>query len=163
MPFSGFWYNMNTTVGGPVRSIWLAVALAFILGIPGLTNPTVLGALFSLTATGLYTSYMIPILLRITVSRRTFVPAEFSLGKYSLPMGIVSVVWCWFMVIVLCLPQDAPITINNMNYSPIALGIVLSLAFLSWMLSARKWFKGTWINSRTVLNVLLVLSLNIFL
>jgi hypothetical protein len=47
------------------------------------------------------------------------------------------------MIIVLCLPQDAPITINNMNYSPIALGIVLLGAFFSWVVSARFWFKGT--------------------
>jgi hypothetical protein len=46
------------------------------------------------------------------------------------------------MIIVLCLPQDAPITINNMNYSPIALGIVILGAFSSWVLSARFWFKG---------------------
>jgi hypothetical protein len=70
------------------------------------------------------------------------VPNEFNLGKYSIPMGWISVIWMVFMVITLCLPQVQPITINNMNYSPIALGIVLVLAFLSWMLSARKWFKG---------------------
>jgi hypothetical protein len=46
------------------------------------------------------------------------------------------------MIIVLCLPQDAPITINNMNYSPIALGIVLLGALFSWVVSARFWFKG---------------------
>lgn len=112
-------------------------------GIPGLTNPTVLGALFSLTATGLYSSYLIPILLRVTVSRNSFHPAEFNLGKYSVPMGWISVLWCLFMIIVLCLPQDTPITKNNMNYSPIALGFVLVGAWFSWMVSARNWFKGT--------------------
>lgn len=113
-------------------------------GIPGLTNPTALGALFSLTATGLYTSYLIPILLRVTLSRDSFQPAEFSLGKYSVPMGIISVTWASFMIITLCLPQDAPITINNMNYSPIALGIVLISAFFSWIVSAKYWFKGAY-------------------
>ena len=57
-------------------------------------------------------------------------------------MGIISVTWASFMIITLCLPQDAPITINNMNYSPIALGIVLISAFFSWIVSARYWFKG---------------------
>lgn len=112
-------------------------------GTPGLTNPTVLGALFSLTATGLYSSYLIPILLRVTVSRNSFQPAEFNLGKYSIFIGWISILWCLFMIIVLCLPQDTPITINNMNYSPIALGIVLVGAWFSWVVSARFWFKGT--------------------
>ena len=115
-------------------------------GIPGLTNPTVLGALFSLTATGLYSSYLIPILLRVTVGRSTFQPAEMNLGKYSLPMGIFSVVWCLFMILILCLPQAAPISVDNMNYSPIALGIVIIFAYVSWMVSARHWFKGSLIS-----------------
>lgn len=32
VPLSSFWYNMDPRVGGPVRSIWLSVVLAFILG-----------------------------------------------------------------------------------------------------------------------------------
>ena len=143
IPLSRVWYHMDHRVGGPVRAIWLCVVLAFILGTPGLTNPTVLGALFSLTATGLYSSYIIPILLRITVSRHTFVAAEFSLGRYSIAMGWISVIWMTFMIITLCLPQVQPITINNMNYSPIALGIVIILAIISWVVSARHWFKGS--------------------
>ena len=123
-------------------SFYWHVSFLSLLGIPGLTNPTALGALFSLTATGLYSSYLIPILLRVTVSRNTFEPAEFNLGKYSKPFGVIAVLWATFMIIVLCLPQDAPITINNMNYSPIALGIVILGAFSSWVLSARFWFKG---------------------
>lgn len=136
-------YTPSRSSNAPSSSTNTAVVL-IMAGIPGLTNPTALGALFSLTATGLYTSYLIPILLRVTVSRDSFQPAEFSLGKYSVPMGIISVTWASFMIITLCLPQDAPITINNMNYSPIALGIVLISAFFSWMVSAKYWFKGAY-------------------
>ena len=32
MPLSSYWYKMDSFVGGPVRSVWLAVILAFILG-----------------------------------------------------------------------------------------------------------------------------------
>ena len=32
LPLSSIFYNMDTRVGGPVRSIWLVVVLAFILG-----------------------------------------------------------------------------------------------------------------------------------
>ena len=32
MPLSSYWYKMDALVGGPVRSVWLAVILAFILG-----------------------------------------------------------------------------------------------------------------------------------
>lgn len=132
----------NRAGHGAHNSLMTALYFVTPTGIPGLTNPTVLGALFSLTATGLYTSYIIPILLRVTISRHTFVPSEFQLGKYSVPFGIISVIWSTFMVIVLCLPQAAPITINNFNYSSLALGIVIILALFSWVVSARFWFKG---------------------
>ena len=45
------------------------------------------------------------------------------------------------MVIVLCLPQATPITITNLNYSPVALGAVLLYALCSWFLSAKHWYK----------------------
>ena len=142
LPFYAFWHHTDTRLGGPVRAIWLSCVLAFILGIPGLTNKAALGALFSLTATGLYSSYVIPIFLRCTLGRKIFKPAEFNLGSWSIPMGIISVLWATFMLIVLCLPQASPITVDTMNYSPIVLGAVLCLSITYWYMGARKWFKG---------------------
>lgn len=80
LPYSKYMYNMNKELGCPLRAIWLCVVIAFILGLPGLINSSALSALFSLTATGLYSSYLIPILLRITVAKSTFKQAEFNLG-----------------------------------------------------------------------------------
>ena len=106
-------------------------------------NPiTVLNALFSLTATGLYASYIIPILLRITVARHSFAAAEWNLGSLSVPAGCVSFVWGLLMIIVLCLPSVYPVKMSNLNYSPLCLGIVLVYALAAWYLDARRWFKG---------------------
>jgi amino acid transporter len=137
LPLSTWWYHMDQRVGGPVRSVWVAVVLSFIVATPGVSNTTVLSALFSLTATGLYSSYIIPIFLRVTVSRHTFQPKEFNLGVFSMPFGIVSVSWGTFMIIVLCLATDTPATTDNINYSPIALGIILVFAWTYWIFSAR--------------------------
>eukprot|EP01038_Epipyxis_sp_PR26KG_P005708 gene5708-7878_t len=142
LPFSSYWYHMDKEYGCPLRSIWLCTLIAFLLGMPGLVNQSVLSALFSLTATGLYASYMIPILLRVTVSRNSFVPAEFNLGIFSIPVGIFSTLWCMLMVIVLCLPTNGPVSLSNMNYSPIVLGGILIFAWTWWAVSARHWFKG---------------------
>mgnify|MGYP003385608622 CR=1 FL=1 len=80
LPYSNIWYHIDPKFGGPTRAIWLSLFIAFILGLPSLGSDAVLGALFSLTATGLYASYIIPIFLRVTVSRDTFQPLEFNLG-----------------------------------------------------------------------------------
>mmetsp|Transcript_32688 Transcript_32688/g.44822 ORF Transcript_32688/g.44822 Transcript_32688/m.44822 type:complete len:215 (-) Transcript_32688:138-782(-) len=141
LPFSSFFYNMSKNCGSPTRAIWLCVLVSFLLGVPGLANNAALSALFSLTATGLYSSYLIPILLRVTVSRDTFEPAEFNLGNWSIPMGWLSVCWCLFMTVILCLPQQTPISLDNMNYSPIALGGLLICCWAYWIFSARFWFR----------------------
>ena len=54
----------------------------------------------------------------------------------------MSTLWGAFMVIILCLPQVYPINGSNINYSPLALGCVLAYAWLVWIFSARKWFRG---------------------
>jgi len=144
-----FLYHLDDRFHCPLRSIWFCVLAAFILGIPGLDNTTVLGALFSLTATGLYSSYLIPILLRITISRDTFETKEFSLGQYSIPFGIFSVGWCLIMIAVLCMPEANPMDdIQTLNYSGIALGGIIFFAYGYWVVSARHWFKGA--NTKTL-------------
>lgn len=88
LPLSRHWYHIDPNLGGPVRAIWVSLAIAFLLGVPGLTNKTILGALFSLTATGLYSSYLIPILLRVTVGRESFEATnDFNLGECILIQG----------------------------------------------------------------------------
>jgi amino acid transporter len=143
LPLSNVWYNIDPKLGGPVRAIWLSILIAFLLGVPGVANTSVLNALFSLTATGLYASYFIPIFLRFTVARDTFqVEKEWNLGKYSIIVGWISCLWALFMVAVLCLPSDDPVTLSNLNYSGIVLGVVLAYALITWAFSARFWFKG---------------------
>lgn len=142
IPWSSYLYYMHSKYNCPYRAIWVCTIASFLLGIPSLANSSVLSALFSLTATGLYASYLIPILLRITVSRETFEPAEFSLGNCAIPMGWLSVAWCVLMVIILCLPETAPVKGSNMNYSPLALGSILIFAWGYWYFSAQYWFHG---------------------
>lgn len=142
LPFSNVWYHIDRRFGGPTRAIWLSLLIAFLLGLPSLGSDAVLGALFSLTATGLYASYVIPIFLRVTVSRDTFKPLEYNLGSWSVPIAWLSVCWGAFMVAVLCLPQSAPMNqLSNLNYSGPALGAVLLYALVSWQFSAQYWYR----------------------
>lgn len=40
------------------------------------------------------------------------------------------------------MPTATPITDQTLNYTPVAVGIVLVYILASWFLWARKWFKG---------------------
>jgi len=108
---------------------------------------------------GFNTSYAIPIFLRITYGHKTFKPGPFNLGRFSRPVGAVAVLWSLFASIVLLFPLDPRIhsstdmsmlytmamrqlTLFPIDYAVVILFGVFMLSALSWVLSARKWFKG---------------------
>ena len=113
---------------------------------------------------GLYVSYVTPIFLRITSGREKLVPGPFTLGKWYLPIGIVAVSWVTFITVLLLFPLGVNPTPDTMSesisiymgtyactdfhttrlvdYAVVIIMGVLIFAGLSWILSARKWFKG---------------------
>lgn len=57
-------------------------------------------------------------------------------------MSWVAVIWLAFIIAVFCLPTIYPITAQTLNYAPVAVGGVVFLVGLGWLLSARRWFAG---------------------
>ena len=58
---------------------------------------------------GLYTSYTVPIFLRITSGRNKLVPGPFTLGRWYFPIGVIAVAWVSFIVVLLLFPgSQAP-------------------------------------------------------
>ena len=53
----------------------------------------------SISTIGLYISYALPVLLRLTFTRREFVSGPFSLGIFSIPVGIAAVTWVAFVTV----------------------------------------------------------------
>lgn len=116
------------------------------------------------TVVSLYSSYAIPILLRITYAYNSFKPGYFRLGRWSRLIGSIAVLWAVFVGVVLLFPLNPNIKSSadmsefiirgvllsfsdrRVKYSPdYAVVIVLAvflLSALSWITSARKWFHG---------------------
>ena len=90
-------------------------------------------------------SYLIPIIARHTVGRKSFVPAKWNLGKFSLPLAIIATVYIMFLFVVLLLPQLYPVDANTLNYAPICIGIITIISLVGWFLpvwGAMHWFEG---------------------
>jgi hypothetical protein len=47
-----------------------------------------------------------------------------------------------FITIAFCLPTANPVTSQTLNYTPVAVGIVLVLSLAAWILWAHRWFTG---------------------
>ena len=121
--------------------VWLAATLSFLLALPSLGSTVAFGAATSIATIGLYLSYGIPILLGILYPSQ-FTKGPFNLKLFSRPVGLVAVLWIGFITIIFCLPTVNPVTSQTVNYTPVAVGIILIGAVGSWLLSARKWFSG---------------------
>ncbi|KAH9914364.1 amino acid transporter [Epithele typhae] len=141
IPGAKFFHKVDTKRKSPVRTVWLACTLSFILGLPSLGSTVAFSAATSIATLGLYISYGIPIALRV-VYRDRFVRGPFHLGRFSYPVAIVACVWILFISVAFILPQANPVTDQTLNYSIVAVGIILVYALGFWLLSARKWFTG---------------------
>lgn len=145
VPAMSWFKRVNQVTGTPINSIIIMVVCAGLLGLTMLGSTVAFNAIASIGIIGLIFSYLIPILLRLTIARKWFKKGPFHLGPMSIIIGWVAIVWGLFICVVLMLPTSYPIDVQNLNYSPIALGgtILLSLIFW-WMpgIGAIKWFKG---------------------
>ncbi|KAH9922958.1 amino acid transporter [Fomitopsis serialis] len=141
LPGSRWWKQMNHHTQTPVCAVWLVVFVAGICGFLGFSSIAMTSAACA-TVIGLYTSYAIPILLRITSGRNKLVPGPFSLGRWSTPIGSIAVAWSAFIVVLLCFPRTQSPVATNMNYAVVLTVGISAFAYCSWVLSARHWFTG---------------------
>ncbi|KAH9995321.1 APC amino acid permease [Russula vinacea] len=141
IPGSKFLHKVDHRWHSPIRTVWLACTLSFILGLPSLGSSVAFSAATSIATIGLYTSYGLPIALRVIYADR-FVRGPFHLGRLSYPIATAAVLWIAFICIVFCLPELNPVNAQTLNYAPVAVGIVLAYALGFWVVSARRWFAG---------------------
>jgi amino acid transporter len=87
-----FFDHVDKRFQSPVRTIWLAATLAFILALPSLGSAVAFSAATSIATIGLYISYSIPILIAV-IWPSNFVKGPFNLGVMSRPVGIVACTW----------------------------------------------------------------------
>ncbi|CAL4952751.1 unnamed protein product [Urochloa decumbens] len=141
MPFSRVWHRVNKQEV-PLNVVWLSVAVAFVMALTALGSQVAFQAMVSITTLGLYISYALPIIFRVTTARKSFVPGPFHLGNYGVLVGCVAVFWVALVTVLFCLPVAYPVAKDNFNYTPVAVGGVLFLSVAAWVFHARFWFRG---------------------
>ncbi len=149
-PGSKILYKVNPKTKSPDRIIFLVFLMDVLLCLLPLISKTAFEAITSVSAIGYQISYAIPILLRLTVSKNTFLVSSFNLKSFSLPLGWISVVWLFITSIFFLLPlelnENHQITVSNFNYTIVVIGLIVFIALLYWFLpnpiGARHFFKG---------------------
>jgi amino acid permease (GABA permease) len=141
LPGSKLWHAVNHRTRTPTNAIWLAAGGALILGLPYLWNSTAYAAVTSIAVIGLYVAYVMPTFLRLRLGS-AFVRGPWHLGRWSAPIGIVSVIWVAFITVLFMLPTASPVTLKSFNYTVIAVVAVVGFAGIYWLVSAKNWFTG---------------------
>jgi len=144
LPFSNILYRMNSYTKTPVNTVWFCATFSIALGLLAFAGAQAINAVFSISVIALYVAYAIPIVARFTFDN-DFKPGPFNLGAFSLPIGMISVLWMSFMGIVFMFPTTPQTNAADMNYSVVVLGGVLILS-IAWyycpVYGGVHWFTG---------------------
>jgi len=144
LPFSNYLYRMNSYTKTPVNTVWFSAIGAIALGLLAFAGASAINAVFSLSVVALYVAYAIPISARF-IFNNDFKPGPFNLGIFSLPVGLISVLWMGFMGIVFLFPTTPETDAPDMNYTVVVLGGVLILS-IAWyyfpVYGGVHWFTG---------------------
>ena len=105
-------------------------------------SSTAFAAIIAIATLGYQLSYFIPILFRCTTARKTFPVGEFNIGRFGVPVALVSSLWLGITSTLMLFPTSYPVTKDNMNYAIAVVTAVLGVAAVYWLVSARHWFVG---------------------
>ena len=127
-----------------MRAILLIAMVAMLLGLINIWSSTAFNAMTSLSLIGQYTSYLLPIsLMAIRRAGKKAVPyGPFRLGRWGLPINLISMAYSTILIIFMVLPPYQPVTAQNMNYAGVIFGAVLLLSTVVWVSYGRRVFTG---------------------
>src|SRR3954447_6092063 len=136
----------------PAYAVCAIVVLAFLCAFPAYFGPNgvvAYAAVTSIATIGLYIAYAIPIFLRLRAGD-AWEPGEWNLGRWYRPVGIIACLWVVFISILFILPTNpggVPWHTDKFkwtlfNYAPVAVGGMLLIVGVWWLVSAHKWFTG---------------------
>jgi amino acid permease len=137
----------------PIYAVLAMAVAALLITLPALKGngenvPFAFFAVVSITVIGLYIAYVIPIFLRWRKGD-DFETGPWTNGRKYKWMNSFATFWVGLITIIFCLPftpaavpWNSEFTWEAFNYAPLTVGVVILLAWIGWMTTARKHFTG---------------------
>jgi Amino acid permease len=113
LPSSSFFRKMA------VNTAWLTYFLSVAITCAVIGSTVAFSAVTATATIATNASYLFPIVAIHTSGKKTFMPAKWNLGRFSLPLAVVSSLYISFLFVVLLLLQLYPVTAQTLNYAPI--------------------------------------------
>lgn len=143
-PFPKIWSTVNPVTRTPINAVILNFIIQQLLLLLMFAGSTAIGAVFSVGGIAGFVSFTMPTLLKITYARNTFKPGPVHLGKFSTPIGAISVAFVLVMIPILCMPtvRGKDLTLDLMNWTSVVYFGPLLIAVVFFVVEAHKWYKG---------------------
>ncbi|KAE8384708.1 putative choline transporter [Aspergillus alliaceus] len=143
LPFHRLWAQIHPALGTPLNALVLSFFLTVCCGCIYLGSSSAFNALSSATVVCFDISYGLPILIHCLRGRKQLPSRPFALHPLlGWFVNLVSIVYILLTTVLFVFPPFLPVTGSNMNYAAAAVGIVLLVSTLSWLLQGRKTFSG---------------------
>jgi amino acid transporter len=146
LPGSKYFRCLSKDSHMPIHAALLVYAMGVIITTAVIGSVVAFSAITATATIATNLSYLFPILARHTVGRKTFEPAKWNLGRFSVPCAVITTIYISFLAVVLLLPQIYPVTAQTLNYAPIMIGGISIISVVGWVmpfgLGGRYWFKG---------------------
>ena len=136
----------------PIYTVLLVFIIDVLLLLLPLATTVALNAVLSITVIGYQISYAIPIILRATTGRASFVQGAFNLGRWSMTVHVLAGAWLFLTSFIFLWPTKWPVAVSgvnghtalddNMNYTVVIVGVTFIVALAYWIAYARHTFKG---------------------
>ncbi|KAK0336110.1 hypothetical protein LTR59_000865 [Friedmanniomyces endolithicus] len=145
LPFSRWISKIDDKRHIPVNACILSSGVACCLALIYIGSPLAFYAITSLGAVSLLQCYTLSIgciLWRRLSHPETLPPAQFSLGRWGVPVNVAAVVygtWCFFWAF---WPQQTPVTAAGLNWAAPIFVAALIGAMLYFVFTARKTYVG---------------------
>lgn len=81
-------------------------------------------------------------LLKFVFRPTDFPATPLSLGKWSMPLGVISFTWLFATSCLLFLPATGPVAVDNMNWLCVVTGGIVTMATVNWFTNSRYHFIG---------------------
>ncbi|KAH8734362.1 amino acid/polyamine transporter I [Ilyonectria robusta] len=132
----------------PVNAVWFNTLIGVLCMLLLFGGDASIAAIFSIGAIAAYIAFVLPVFIKIAFVGNNFRPGPWNLGKFSVPVGIVSCMFALVMMPIFCFPayEGANLTADGMNWTVVVFGVPMILIVIWFFVDAHKWFKGPKIN-----------------
>ncbi|KAA6414172.1 MAG: choline transporter [Lasallia pustulata] len=141
IPFSAYFTHVSPKHASPTRATFLSLLFCSIYGLLYLASTTAFNSIVTSAVLYLNITYAIPQAILLLRGRSKSLPAHrpFHLGRLGYVCNALTPLLVTVIVVFICFPPQLPVTVGNMNYTPVILVGLFGVILAFWFTTGRRF------------------------